>query len=421
MTQTQPLNKIETPFSALLPLLLVIFLDVAGIVLVLPILTPLILNSSSGMLAPNTSLFVRDFLYGFSLAIFPLFMFFSTPILGDLSDKFGRKKILLLCLATSAIGYIVAAIGIIYSSLLTLLISRAIAGLAAGTQPIATAAIIDLSTSQTKTKNLAWVVFVSSIGVVIGPLIGGVTSEKSLSSWFSYQTPFMMATLVALANAILLFYYFEEKERTLKPHAIQLFKGLKLFASAFLESKFRILSLLYFCFGLAWSLYYQAITWLFTEKFHYSAGKLGLFVAYLGIISAIATSIIAKVILKFFPRETHAYLFFIFIMGVANIAAAICSSELAQWMWVILNAGSEVICFTVALTIFSNSADENSQGWIMGVIGSVGAITWTVGGLIAGPLGYINIHVPLWSAGILCFISCALMILYQQSHQHPAK
>ena len=85
----------------------------------------------------------------------------------------------------------------------------------------------------------------------------------------------------------------------------------------------------------------------------------------------------------------------------------------SQWLWVILNAASDVICFTVALSIFSNLANHESQGWIMGVTGSIGAITWTIGGLIAGPLGYINIYVPLWTAGALCLMSFLLMLIYK--------
>ncbi|MBV9575381.1 MAG: hypothetical protein JO149_02020, partial [Gammaproteobacteria bacterium] len=85
-------------------------------------------------------------------------------------------------------------------------------------------------------------------------------------------------------------------------------------------------------------------------------------------------------------------------------------------LWVILNAASDVICFTVALSIFSNLANHESQGWIMGVTGSIGAITWTIAGLIAGPLGYTSIYTPLWVAGILCLISFGLMLVYKRSH-----
>jgi DHA1 family tetracycline resistance protein-like MFS transporter len=74
----------KTTILSMLPLFMVIFLDVAGIILVLPVLTPLILQTDSGIVHAGTPLILRDFLYGLSLAIFPLFMFFSTPILGEL-------------------------------------------------------------------------------------------------------------------------------------------------------------------------------------------------------------------------------------------------------------------------------------------------------------------------------------------------
>jgi predicted MFS family arabinose efflux permease len=399
----------------LLPLFMVILLDMAGIILVLPVLTPLILQPNSGIVPIGTPTIVRDFLYGFSLAIFPLFMFFSTPILGDLSDKFGRKRILLLCLITSAASYFIAAIGIIYGSLFVLLASRAIAGLAAGTQPIATAAIIDVSTPKTKTRNLAWVVFTNSIGLIFGPAIGGITAEKSVVSWFGYDTPFFLAGFVCLLNAVLLYIFLKETFSSKSEHAIQITKGFRLFISAFSEKKFRLLSILYFCFIMAWSLYYQTINWFFMEKYDYSVGQLGLFVSFIGIIFAVTTSIVSRVILKLFSNEINAYIFFIFTMAIANIGAAMSHSELAQWLWAILNAASDVICFTIALSIFSNLANHESQGWIMGVIGSIGAMTWTIGGLIAGPLGYTSIYTPLWTAGILCFISFGLMLFYRKS------
>lgn len=413
------LNK--SNFLSLLPLFMVILLDVAGIILVLPVLTPLILQTSSGLVPASTPLLLRDFLYGLTLAIFPIFMFFSTPILGDLSDKFGRKKILLLCLIGSAISYIIAAVGIIFGSLLTLLISRALAGLAAGTQPIATAAIIDLSSPQTKMKNLGWVVFTSSIGLILGPAIGGITAEKSIVSWFNFETPFFFAAGVCFLNAIFLQFFLKETLSPQATHAIRITKGFSLFIAAFSEQKFRLLSLLYFCFVLAWSLYYQTINWFFMEKYHYSVGKLGLFVSFIGIIFAFTTSVVTRLILKWFSHETHTFIFFIFTMAIANIAAALSQTETAQWLWVILNASSHVICYTVALSVFSNLASHESQGWIMGVTGAIGAITWAIGALIAGPLGYINIHVPLWTAGILCLISFVLMFIYQQkSNDSPA-
>jgi MFS family permease len=409
-----PTNQTTHNWLSFASLFLVILLDVAGLILVLPVLTPLILQPDSGLLSPSTPALWRDFLYGFSLSLYPLFMFFSTPILGDLSDKFGRKKILLICLVLSGASYLVAAAGVVYKSLSIFLASRAIAGLAAGTQPIATAAVIDFSAPDNKAKNLAWVVFTTSLGLIIGPLIGGFTSEKSIASWFGYDTPFYFAAGVSFINAILLCFTLKESRQVKPEHVIKFTKGFVLFMAAFSGRQFRILSLMYFCFILAWSLYYQTINWFFMMTYHYSAAKLGLFVAFIGLIFAIVTSLVVRVVLRTFASENHVYRFFIFTMAIANIGAAVCHSELSQWLWVILNATSDVICYTVSLTIFSNLANNEAQGWIMGVTGAIGAITWTVGGMIAGPLGYLRIDVPLWTAGLLCLVSFGLMLIYQR-------
>lgn len=392
-----------------LPLFLVILLDVAGVILVMPILTPLILQSSSGMLPSDTPLLFRDFIYGLSLSLYPLFMFFSTPILGDLSDRFGRKKILQICLTGSTMSYLAAACGIVFNSLFLLLISRAMAGLAAGTQPIATAAIIDLTTPENKTRYLSWVVFTTSLGFIIGPMMGGLSAN-----WFSYQTPFLLAAGLSTIVILLLQWTLKETTPVKTEHRIHITKGFTLFIAAFSERKFRLVSLLFFNFILAWSLYYQTINWFFMEKHHYTVGQLGLFVAFIGVIFAITSSVLSKFVLGLFDSETNAFRFFIVLMGIANIGAACSHGALSQWLWVVLNAFSDVLCYTLSFSLFSNLVNKDSQGWIMGVMGSISAMTWTVGGLIAGPLGYLAINLPMATAGLLCFISFILMLMYQK-------
>ena len=411
------MQKNQTGFLSLLPLFMVIMLDVMGVVLIIPVLTPLILQVDGSILPADTPLFWRDFLYGFALALFPLFMFFSTPVLGDLSDKFGRKKILLLCLCGSAISYLVSALGVIFNSLTVLLAGRMIAGLAAGTQPIASAAILDVSNVHTKTRNLSWVVLVSSVGIIIGPLVGGVTSAKNLASWFGYETPFLLAALLAMLNALYLYFSFTEVAPVRSDVPVKISKGFVLFISAFTERKFRLLSFAFFGFVLAWSLYFQAISWFFMENYHYSSGKIGIFIGFIGVVFVFATTFVERAAVKIFDDEIKTFLFFVAVMAIANIGCAFTASEMSQYIWVIFNATSDVICYTVSLSLFSNLAGKESQGWIMGVAGSLGAITWTVGGVISGPLGYINIRVPLLMAGMLCVTSFVLMLLYQKT-QH---
>lgn len=102
---------------AVASLFLTIFVDAAGIGIVFPALTPLLLNNESGLFAASTDTSVRFYVYGLVLSVYPLMMFVGSPMLGDMSDRFGRKPILLFCLGGNAAGLIGTALGVCGNSL----------------------------------------------------------------------------------------------------------------------------------------------------------------------------------------------------------------------------------------------------------------------------------------------------------------
>lgn len=193
----------------ILPLLLIVFIDALGMGIIFPILTPIFMDLG-GILNPATSITLRNLLYGITMCVFPLGMFFGTPILGDLSDFIGRKRILLICLFGVAISYFLSSIAIIVSSVSLLIVSRIIAGLFAGSMSTAQAAVIDISSPTQKTKNLSLMLLPTAIGFVAGPLIAGITGDKHLISWFSWWTPLVIAALMASFNIGYLWFTFKE-------------------------------------------------------------------------------------------------------------------------------------------------------------------------------------------------------------------
>ena len=80
------------------PLFLVLVIDTMGIGLIFPVLSPLFMSKTSGIIPAHLSIGARDLLYGLTLASYAIFMFVGAPFLGDLSDHLGRKKVLLICL-----------------------------------------------------------------------------------------------------------------------------------------------------------------------------------------------------------------------------------------------------------------------------------------------------------------------------------
>lgn len=131
-------------------LLLVIAIDSMGYGFIFPVLTPIFLHGHNALTPAGMTPAESWFLFGLIVALYPLFMLFGAPILGDLSDRIGRKKVLLICLIGTMIGYIIAGIGISSGLLSLLIIGRVIDGATAGTLPMAQAAIADISVDSKK-------------------------------------------------------------------------------------------------------------------------------------------------------------------------------------------------------------------------------------------------------------------------------
>ncbi len=123
----------------------------------------------------NTTAFAVSLL----TVLYAISQFIAAPILGRISDRFGRRPILLICLFGSAIGYFIFGIG---GALWILYISRIIDGFTGGNVSIATAIVTDISSVKERTKNLGIIGAAFGLGFIIGPVIGGVLSQISLSA-----------------------------------------------------------------------------------------------------------------------------------------------------------------------------------------------------------------------------------------------
>lgn len=405
MKSGQPHNKLT-----IAALFLLIVVDTMGISVVFPVFAPLFLGANSAFLDPNISPFLRNAIYGLSLAVFPFCMFIGAPLLGQLSDNIGRKKGLVLCLFMTAIGYGISAIGITAASLGVLLLGRAVAGLFAGSQAIAQAAIADISSPETKANNMGMIVLAYSAGIILGPLLSGFTASGGLYFEFTYATPFMFAALLAFLNGLLLMFSFRETFEP-KNKTISLIGGVYLVLTAFKMQNIRVLSLSFICMILAWSLYFQSIGSFMLESYRYESRQIGLFMGFMGLISAISLTIGIKLIFQWLKLPTLVYAFCMGLVFVANALTSITPNETHQWLLVVPNALGAAIAYAVGLAIFSNSADANSQGMMMGITGCLTALAWTLTALAAGFMGYMNIHLPYMVASGLGLVSLVFMLV----------
>lgn len=170
-------------------LVMTVTLAVAGFSLPSPVLAPLMLDPAQGMLTAEASDWSRKVWLGVIMGLYPLFQLLGAPWLGKLSDRYGRKPILLVCLVGVLAGYALMALGIAWRSLPLLLLSRVLEGFFNGDIAIVQAMAADMSTTRTKARNFARINIGMNLGWVLGPMIGGyaavMSGDYSLAAWLA--------------------------------------------------------------------------------------------------------------------------------------------------------------------------------------------------------------------------------------------
>ena len=399
----------EHSLARIAPLFLVLFIDGMGLSLLFPIINSIIIDPSSHFLPFFMPLATREFLYGLVIGIYMICWFFGAAILGDLSDICGRKKSLMICLAGACIGYGLSGIAIGASSIVLLIVGRVIAGFTAGSQPIAQAAIVDVSSEEHKARNIGFILLSVSMGFILGPLLGGVLSDNHVVSWFSFSTPMYFAALLSLLNMLLLQMLFKETFVKSTPIKIKLSRAVTVFIEAFQHKKIRKLSIVMLFMILGWSNYYTFIPFYVHEKFHYTTLQQAYFMAMLGIGFSIGSAFLVDYFSKRFNNRNNvlvgmiiASIFIGFVLFNIN--------EVADWFFTIIIAASICVAYSIIITLFSDEVGPDEQGWVMGVMGSLMAFCFGVTAVLTGVLVQLGINLPLILAMSGLLLAAVLML-----------
>lgn len=403
-------NQKKSILTNAIPLFLVLFIDGMGLGLLFPILNSVVIDVQASFLPTSYSPELRNFIYSAIVGIFMLSWFFGAAILGDLSDQVGRKKSLLICLVGACFGYVLSAIAVVLHSISLLIVGRMVAGFTAGSQPIAQAAIVDMSSEEHKARNIALILLAVCLGFIFGPILGGVLSDSRLISWFNFATPLYFASFISLLNAFLLLLFFHETFQHVGEIKIKWYQAIKIFTSAFQNKNIRFLSFIMFVMIIGWSNYFTFSSIFLLARYHFSPLDISLFMAVLGLGFSIGTGLLVDYFTKRYPLK-NIVVYSLFVAAVFVLITVLTHKAIYVVLSAIPIGAAIAVAYSTLINIFSNQVSADEQGWIMGVTGSIMALCFGVTSLICGLIASINIVIPLVISVIGIAASSVLMWL----------
>jgi DHA1 family tetracycline resistance protein-like MFS transporter len=381
-------------WKSILPLFCILLLDAMSFGIVIPVLGPMLLEPSSTFLPQETSLHYRTLIYSLSLGLPMAFMFVGAPLLGDVSDQIGRKKALLIALLGILASCLISAVGVVIGSVFLLLAGRSILGFMDSSESVAKAAMADISCSaKQKVINMSLATFAGTAGFVMGPMIGGWVSHELMHTAFGYTTPFLLAAVLAVLNAVLLFFLFHETyvpQEKKKFHLLGSFQNL---AIAFVDQRIRLLAIIFFCIQFSWGSYFQSISILLVKALNYQPEQIGLFLSFLGGCFMIAVTVAIRIALEFLSEKGIILLSLVLIF-VSGFLISVFHREAIVWISLVPMCLGIGMSYNTMLSLFSEAVDKDNQGRVMGVSVALFSSAWVASSIVGGMLSAVNLYLP---------------------------
>jgi MFS transporter, DHA1 family, tetracycline resistance protein len=341
---------------------------------------------------------------GWLQATYPFCTFIAAPILGQLSDRFGRRPVLALSIAGTAIGYIIFALGINAKAIPLLFLGRAIDGFTGGNLAVAQAAVGDVSDNSNRAKNFGFIGAAFGLGFIIGPYLGGRLSAPHRSfyglfttpHWFGATTPFWFAAGLAAVNCVLVLAMFPETIRQKDPDKkIAIGTSVKNVGRGFASDRLRVPLISVFLYTGGFTFMTTFFGVFLARKFGFNQSSTGDYFALVGLsIALMQVVVVAKVAKKLTDYRVLRFSYFglAFFMALYFMASG-------KWMLYAL-----IPFFTVfnslsmanQQSLISRSAEMGRQGEAMGIASSVTNLAMVPASALVGYItGSLTSNTPL--------------------------
>lgn len=398
-----------------------IFLDLLGVGILIPIVPLLFADPSSAyfLLSPGTNIDYGYILLGFLVASYPLSLFLTAPILGQLSDRFGRKKILIISITGTALSYLLFAYGVKEGSIPIIFISRVLDGLTGGNISVAQAAIADLTPNKDRAKNFGLIGAAFGLGFILGPFLGGVMSKPDIISWFSITTPFIFSSILSVINVLSLIFFFKETHQPdPTKNKIDFLVSFKKIISAKNYKDERIIFLSTFLMSCGFTFFTTFFGVYLITKYNFDQTQIGSFFGYVGLWIVITQGLITRFLAKY-------------VSEVKVLRVVYFTSALAIFLYFFPEQAKALLYIVPAFAISNGLANANSmgllsrktrpdmQGEVLGINSSVMALGQTIPPVLSGFIAAIlSPGAPLIISGIVIGVAgLAFVFLYEEGEE----
>ena len=358
-----------------------------------PVLAPLLAHHSS-FFSKMPSPFLAYVMYGLVIALLPLVYSLSSPLLGSLSDHWGRKPVILGCLVMILLSFVSYGFAFYFSNLLLLVVARIFAGIGCASECIAQAAVMDIVEPKMKPQAVSFIAMAMTMGLLLGPLIASIWTDQSNMYIFGFIVVSVLLAIVLLCKVSVHSVFVQPSQAP---------------AWSFLWNHIAIKRwlLVFLLFEMGWSLYFQTIP--LTLSIHWQQGhtSVGLIGSCIGGMLILFLFTATRVGLRVTSSQQLIRLGF--LLGIASFLANILTPNLLLFaLYAVPTVLSVALIYPCIIAMLSNLS-ERHHGFIMGVAGTLLSFSFALSGLLSSLMTYFYYGLPFIVAG-LCWVGALLLI-----------
>jgi DHA1 family tetracycline resistance protein-like MFS transporter len=394
----------------MLPLLFTAFLITLNWTICIPLFTPLIIRNLDGILPICSSIGFRAEINGMLLGSFFIAQIFGGSLIGNLSDHYGRKKVLLFCIAVNLISSFIWNYAIVSKHLVFMFAGQILDGLVGGSCSVVYSSMADLSNEKTKVRNFGLIAMSSGLGMVFGPFIGSRLIDPSNSLWCGYTTPYRLISLLCLVNMLNIWLLMKETS----PHREQRVSALHNIARIPVilnDPVKRVLLLVVLLEAIAFYSFTQTFQLFLNLRFNVDERTVGNIYMFVGCCVVISQGVIVPFLSRFF--KSHQVLS---VSLIVNSLSFVCMVLMARFysLYSVLPVYllSRALDTTNLNALVSHLGKKDEQGTILGINSSTNSLAPTITGFVSGYLEGISSKLPDMMSALCSFMAWAVFLLF---------